>query len=453
MALVACGVASAHAQLLWDNGGPIELIENSGTTLGSNMSNATPFRLADNFTVPAGETWEINQVRLYGYQTGSGTTPTINNAVVAVYRNGTPATGTLVWGDFTTNRLASATFTGLYRSSPAAVNTQRPIMELNVDTSAMPKLGPGTYWVAWATTGTVASGPWCPPMAARKGTADALQQSSGTWANLVDSGSTLQRDLPFKLDGTRTTHGAVYAAQLGAPRIWGYYRTNGGVFVNWTRVFNSGIEAGWNIVGFGDINNDGRSDAILRNTSTGRLATWTLVENQIQVWNHLANLPLGFGFVGAGDVNGDGFDDLFTQNLSTRQIGVHLVTAGFAVGAFQPLSLTPDAGTMPVGVGDLSGDGLPDVLFDNGKGRLGYWTVTGNTTVSAWTIMGFTSPNWSVVGLVDMDQDDDVDVVVKVPTKNEVGYFARTSATTLGGYMKTGNVNLATSEVLGVALP
>lgn len=457
MALVACAVASAHAQQLYSNGdfnnvGDSSQVEVSGGANGFNTANGTPFRVADNFTVPPGESWTLSEAHFFAYEPNSGTTPSINGAFVTIYRNGPPASGSVVWGNFTSNIFNSASFTGVYRRTfGTTTGTTRPIMQVYADLAGSPKLGPGTYWIAWSLTGTVGNGPWQIPVRPTPGGANAQQFSGGSWSVISDASS--GREMAFRLWGTRTTHGAVYAAQNGGSRLWGYWRTNGGSFVNWARVFNSGVPSGWDIVGFGDIDNDGRGDAVLRNQSTGRLACWTLIENQIQVWSHLANLPLSFKFVGLGDANGDGYDDIFVQNISTREVGVHLLGAGFAVGAFQPLSVIPDGETTTLGVGDLSGDGLADVLFDNGKGRLGYWTITGTTTVAGWTLIGFTSANWSVVGLTDMNQDDQPDIVVKVPSKNQVGFFPRTSATTLGGYTKSGNVNLATTMVLGVGQP
>jgi hypothetical protein len=44
------------------------------TTFGFGMNATEPVRLADNFTVAAGQIWNLTGVRFYGYQTGSTTT-------------------------------------------------------------------------------------------------------------------------------------------------------------------------------------------------------------------------------------------------------------------------------------------------------------------------------------------------------------------------------------------
>lgn len=44
------------------------------TTFGFGMNATAPVRLADDFTVAAGQIWNLTGVRFYGYQTGSITT-------------------------------------------------------------------------------------------------------------------------------------------------------------------------------------------------------------------------------------------------------------------------------------------------------------------------------------------------------------------------------------------
>ncbi|MFZ1553126.1 MAG: hypothetical protein WAV53_17145, partial [Anaerolineae bacterium] len=49
------------------------------TIYGAGHQLSANNRVADDFTVPAGETWTINTVTFYAYQTGSTTTSTINH--------------------------------------------------------------------------------------------------------------------------------------------------------------------------------------------------------------------------------------------------------------------------------------------------------------------------------------------------------------------------------------
>lgn len=169
----------------------------AGSQIGSNNW------VAEDFTVPA-QGWSISQVRFYTYQTGSGTTSTINDLRIQVF-SGTPG-GTPVWGDTTTNRLTSTTFSTVYRVLDSVLtNADRPVMEV-VATFATPisLTTPGTYWIAWSLGGTGASGPWTPPQTILGSTTTGnCQQSTagGAYGQFVDAGSTGAQGCPFVLEG------------------------------------------------------------------------------------------------------------------------------------------------------------------------------------------------------------------------------------------------------------
>ena len=90
------------------------------------------YRVADDFIIPGGETWTINTVSFYAYQTGSTTTQ-LTSVNVRIW-DGPPGEvgSSVVFGDTTTNRMASTSFTNCYRYSETAVGTTRPIMKLDI---------------------------------------------------------------------------------------------------------------------------------------------------------------------------------------------------------------------------------------------------------------------------------------------------------------------------------
>ena len=172
------------------------------TTFGFGAQTTTTNRLADDFTVPAGGS-TINTVTLYGYQTGSTTTSTFNDARVQIW-NGPPNVGgsAVVFGDTTTNRFVSTVFTGIYRAADTTPTTSnRPIMSVvaNVGTT----LPAGTYWIDFQLGGTLVSGPFVPAVTilgqVNKPGSNALQFTSA-WALALD-GANVQ-DVPFKINGT-----------------------------------------------------------------------------------------------------------------------------------------------------------------------------------------------------------------------------------------------------------
>jgi hypothetical protein len=158
--------------------------------------------MADDFTIPAGETWQIDTITFFGYQTGSTTTSTINDVRVQIWNGPPNGGGVVVFGDMATNRFASSTWSNAYRTLESAPgNTQRPIMEVvaTINTS----LGEGTYWVEWQEGGTLASGPWAPPISilGQANTGNALQRIAAAWGNALDGGGAPQ-GMPFVVEGT-----------------------------------------------------------------------------------------------------------------------------------------------------------------------------------------------------------------------------------------------------------
>ncbi len=193
----------------------------ANTTAGFRALGTTD-RIADDFVVPTGQTWTITGLRFFGYQTGSTTTSTFTGLTVRIL-NGAPPTGTVVFGDMTTNRLTSTGFSSIYRTfntvvpptcggAPTAAATNRPIMELNADGLNI-VLTAGTYWLDWSYTGSGVSGPWCPlttvlDTRAANPAANALQSVNlgVTYVAVADAGqgcgpTPVAQDYPFIITG------------------------------------------------------------------------------------------------------------------------------------------------------------------------------------------------------------------------------------------------------------
>jgi hypothetical protein len=125
-------------------------------------------RLADDFTVPAGQTWTINSVTVFGYQTGA-TAVSINSGTLRILSTspGVNAAPTVVFGDTTTNRVtpANVTLAGTNRvTSTTLTATDRLIQAIPLAVTPGLVLQPGTYWIDFGAAGTVASGPFFPPL-------------------------------------------------------------------------------------------------------------------------------------------------------------------------------------------------------------------------------------------------------------------------------------------------
>jgi hypothetical protein len=176
------------------------------STYGFGHAVSSGFRMADDFTVPAGG-WNVDTITFFAYQTGSTTASTINAVNVRIWDGPPNAGGSVVWGDTTTNRLASSAWSNIYRVLDTALtNNQRPVM---ADVATIGTFLPaGTYWVDWQTGGTLTSGPWAHPVTILGQTAkpgsNGLQYNptTSTWGPAIDTGAAAQQDLPFIVEGT-----------------------------------------------------------------------------------------------------------------------------------------------------------------------------------------------------------------------------------------------------------
>lgn len=179
------------------------------TTIGAGHALTAEIRVADDFVVPAGG-WTLNCVVLYAYQTGSSTTSTITAVNVRIWDGPPGAMGSnIVFGDTTTNRMTATAWTNAYRVTDTTLtNTTRPVMAQTVNLGGV-TLAAGTYWLDWQSDGTLASGPWVPPITivgqTVTGNAQQIIGAAGTWATINDGGSLTAQGLPFLLLGPAGT--------------------------------------------------------------------------------------------------------------------------------------------------------------------------------------------------------------------------------------------------------
>ena len=198
-------------------GGPggTDLSTLQSTSLGMNTIGAGHQQnlgnfVADDFDVPAGQTWSVTSMNFYAYQTGgTPSASTITGYYVQIW-DGDPSlpASTIIAGDLTTNVLTSSAFSNIYRVTETTTTaTNRPIYKSLVTFPSPISLTSGTYWVQWGATGSLASGPWLPPVTivgqTVTGNAQQFLTPPGAWQPLNDTGTgTPQQGAPFQVLGT-----------------------------------------------------------------------------------------------------------------------------------------------------------------------------------------------------------------------------------------------------------
>jgi hypothetical protein len=212
----------APTDLLYDNGGLVNYpgggfggadasVLESALTLsiyGFGAQVSATNSMADDFIVPS-PGWQVDEVMVFTYQTGSTTTSTITEVRVQIWDGDPTAGGTIIFGDLTTNRMTNTTFTNIYRSidtDPLASN--RPIMVCTASLGVT--LDPGTYWIQYMFNGTLTSGPWAPPITILNTpvTGNAKQNQNGTWVEALSG--TFAQGVPFILMGSEIGGGTTF---------------------------------------------------------------------------------------------------------------------------------------------------------------------------------------------------------------------------------------------------
>jgi len=165
-----------------------------------NMDRVRGTWVADVFHVPAGITWVVDTVILYGYQYGMRLPSTFTNCNLEIYDGMPGAGGKVVWGDTVTNLLNSTGFTGIYKVDTFAadsglLSTKRAIMYLKLYLPSAPSLGAGTYWLSWSATCTSTITSATCPYKVLTGRINPPGQMSriyygGAWQYVIDNGDT-----------------------------------------------------------------------------------------------------------------------------------------------------------------------------------------------------------------------------------------------------------------------
>lgn len=159
---------------------------------------------ADDMTVPAGQVWQVQQMRWYLFQPNASEQEPLVSAFVRVWDGPPGAGGSIIAGDMTTNRLIGSQFADTYRV-PQANPTECPraVKQVSIDMTWLPNLTAGTYWFELASAGNLSfPGPLAVPTVPRNELTDnsrSLDVTTNTWSANSDNG--LPVDFPFELDG------------------------------------------------------------------------------------------------------------------------------------------------------------------------------------------------------------------------------------------------------------
>lgn len=160
--------------------------------------------LTDDFQVPAGEKWNIENFYFYAYQTNFvGATFPVNEFYYEIYSSDPSVAGAVkVYGDFTTNRYVSAEdakFLRILQGQPDG--TSRVVYKMKIQAIGL-NLTAGTYWIKWGSKTSSGSHFYTqlPHDPAKVHNASQFVVAGATWNNLTDGGQRVS----FAMDITGT---------------------------------------------------------------------------------------------------------------------------------------------------------------------------------------------------------------------------------------------------------
>jgi hypothetical protein len=193
----------------------------------------------------------------------------------------------------------------------------------------------------------------------------------------------------------------------------------------------------WNIAGIGDLNGDGKSDLLWRDTN-GSTAVWVMDGSSIigsgylNVGGRIVAPDSSWSVVGMGDFNGDNYSDLIWRNAVTGELAEWQLHSSDIVGSADlnsgGVAIRPDASWSIAGVGDFNGDGDADLLWLNSNGTVSEWLMHGSTVIDSRAVTYGGSPviagaGWKPIEIGDFNGDGNSDMLWRNSTTGQLTEF------------------------------
>ena len=102
--------------------------------------------------------------------------------------------------------------------------------------------------------------------------------------------------------------------------------------------------------------------------------------------------------IGTGDFNDDGHSDILFQNTTSGEVSIWEMNGNNVTGG-RTVITDPGSSWRAVGTGDFNGDGHSDILFQNTSGQTSIWDMNGNSLIGGGPVSANPGTSWRAVGL------------------------------------------------------
>jgi hypothetical protein len=160
------------------------------------------------------------------------------------------------------------------------------------------------------------------------------------------------------------------------------------------------IPTEWRVACTADFDADGRHDILWHNTATGDFGFWLMdgVNAAPSGYIPLTVIATEWSVVGCADVNADASPDLLWRNATTGDMGFWTMRGTAPDGSgYRPLT-TIGAEWQVAAFADFSGDGHPDILWQNlTTGDRGFWPLDASARATqGWVPLTVIDPVWVI---------------------------------------------------------
>ena len=208
--------------------------------------------------------------------------------------------------------------------------------------------------------------------------------------------------------------------------------TNNGVIHG--RVTQSGGVTTVNALVPSDFNEDGMSDILWQNASSGQASVWDMSGNALTGGGGVSPNPgPAWKAIGTGDFNGDGHADILFQNPSSGQVSIWDMNGNSLIGG-GPVNPNPGPAWQAIGTGDFNGDGFSDILFQNtSTGQVAIWEMNGAALIGGGPVSPNPGPAWKAIGTGDFNGDGFSDILFQNTSTGQVAIWEMDGTNSVGG--------------------